>query len=160
MSDLPRVMEAHGWALQMSTVYSDVYEALETEVARLQAADPDGWRGHSKAKVFAAVRHLMYEAIPADPNAPKFQQGNTLGPTHRHWRRAKFMQRFRLFFRFDSATRVIVYGWLNDENTLRKAGSKTDPYSVFLRRLDRGDPPDDWAALTKDAAKALKTKKS
>ena len=151
-------MAAHGWTLYMSKAFTGVYEDLENEVARLQAADPAGWRGHSKAKVFAAVQQLIYEAIPAKPDAAKFLQGNTLGPEHRHWRRAKFMQRFRLFFRFDSATRVIVYGWLNDENTLRKAGSKSDPYAVFMRRLDRGDPPDDWAGLLADAANSVRKK--
>jgi toxin YhaV len=30
---------------------------------------------------------------------------------------------------------------------LRKAGSRNDPYAVFLRRLEAGDPPDDWAEL-------------
>jgi toxin YhaV len=30
---------------------------------------------------------------------------------------------------------------------LRKAGSRNDPYAVFLRRLEAGVPPDDWAEL-------------
>jgi toxin YhaV len=140
----------------MSKAFAEVHDALENEVAQLQAADPVGWRGHSKAKVFAAVQHLIYEVIPASPDAAIFLQGNTLGPEQRHWRRAKFMRRFRLFFRFDSATRVIVYGWLNDENTLRKGGARSDPYAVFLRRLNRGDPPDDWAGLLADADKSVK----
>ena len=42
-----------------------------------------------------------------------------------------------------------------DETTLRKAGSRTDPYAVFTRRLESGDPPDSWADLIK-AAKPLK----
>ena len=33
------------------------------------------------------------------------------------------MGRFRLFFRFDSASRIAVYAWVNDENTMRKAGA-------------------------------------
>jgi len=36
---------------------------------------------------------------------------------------------------------------VNDENTLRKAGPKTDPYTVFARQLARSDPPSDWQAL-------------
>lgn len=152
MPELPKFTEAHGWSLRMSNAFAEVYAALEGEVGRLQTSDPEGWRSNSKTKIFAAVRHLMFEAIPANPNSPKFQQGNTLGFSHRHWRRAKFMQRFRLFYRFDSATRIVVYGWLNDENTLRKAGSKTDPYNVFVKRLDRGDPPDNWAELLRDTA--------
>jgi toxin YhaV len=150
--------EAHGWTIYVAAAFGDVLDGLEREVVRLKSADPDEWRSHPKAKILEQVRRLVYDEIPRDPNAAKFLQGNTLGPEHRHWRRAKFMQRFRLFFRFDSATRVIVYGWLNDENTLRKAGSKSDPYSVFLRRLDKGDPPDDWAELLVDAKRAANKK--
>ncbi|MGL5139225.1 MAG: type II toxin-antitoxin system YhaV family toxin, partial [Beijerinckiaceae bacterium] len=91
--------------------------------------------------------------IPRDPNALTYQLGNTLGPSHRHWRRAKFLQRFRLFFRFDSTARIIIYAWVNDENTLRKAGARNDPYAVFLRRLEAGDPPDDWVELLGDAGR-------
>jgi toxin YhaV len=36
---------------------------------------------------------------------------------------------------------------VNDENTLRSAGSKSDPYAVFQKMLQRGHPPDDWNAL-------------
>jgi len=68
--------------------------------------------------------------------------------------RAKFLQRFRLFFRFDSASRIIIYAWVNDENTLRKAGSRSDPYTAFSRQLDDGDPPDDWDELLTEARKA------
>ena len=70
-----------------------------------------------------------------------------MGTEFRHWRRAKIGRRFRLFFRFDSKTRIIIFAWVNDENTLRASGSKTDPYAVFQRMLERGHPPDDWAAL-------------
>jgi toxin YhaV len=30
---------------------------------------------------------------------------------------------------------------------LRASGSKSDPYIVFQRMLERGHPPDDWADL-------------
>lgn len=43
--------------------------------------------------------------------------------------------------------RVIVYAWVNDEQTLRSSGSKSDPYAVFEKMLGRGNPPDDWNAL-------------
>ena len=33
------------------------------------------------------------------------------------------------------------------KNTLRSAGSKSDPYAVFQKMLQRGRPPDDWDAL-------------
>jgi toxin YhaV len=52
-----------------------------------------------------------------------------LGLPFRHWRRAKIGRRFGLFFRFDSRSRIIIYAWVNDAQTLRFAGSeavKTD----------------------------------
>jgi len=36
---------------------------------------------------------------------------------------------------------------VNDENTLRTYGAKSDAYAVFRKMLDGGNPPDDWAAL-------------
>jgi len=42
---------------------------------------------------------------------------------------------------------VLVYAWVNDENTLRKAGSKTDPYAVFRKMLNAGNPPNTMAEL-------------
>jgi toxin YhaV len=56
-------------------------------------------------------------------------------------------RRFRLFFRYDSKARIIVFAWVNDERTLRSAGGKSDPYAVFEKMLGRGNPPDDRAAL-------------
>jgi toxin YhaV len=35
----------------------------------------------------------------------------------------------------------------HDENTLGLSGGKSDPYLVFQRMLERGQPPDDWASL-------------
>jgi toxin YhaV len=61
--------------------------------------------------------------------------------------RAKFHQRYRLFFRFSSKDKVIVYVWVNDESTLRKAGARIDAYVVFKSMLDAGDPPRTLEAL-------------
>jgi toxin YhaV len=41
---------------------------------------------------------------------------------------------------------------VNDENTLRKAESRTDPYAIFIKRLRGGDPPGDWDGLFWKAA--------
>jgi toxin YhaV len=77
-----------------------------------------------------------------------------LGPAHRHWRRAKFLGRFRQFYRFSTVHKAIVYAWVNDENTLRKAGSKRDPYAIFHQRLRDGNPPDNWEDLFSKAGTA------
>ncbi len=60
---------------------------------------------------------LILEAVPSDPNREEYRQGNTMGADFRHWRRAKIGHRFRLFFRFDSKSRVIIFAWVNDETT-------------------------------------------
>jgi toxin YhaV len=143
--------ERHGWKLYRASAFVEAFAPLEAEVTRLAADKPDSFASHPKAKLMGRIRTLIIDEIPRDPNAHIYGLGNTLGPAHRHWRRAKFLQRFRLFFRFDSASRIIIYAWMNDENTLRKAGSRSDPYAVFSRRLDDGNPPDGWDELLADA---------
>jgi len=142
------VLERHGWRLYAHPLFLDQLERLLTAVERVKRADPQAWQRKSDARLLAALRALLLDRIPRDPLAPEFRQGNTLGREHRHWFRAKFgANRFRLFFRADSAARVIVYAWVNDRNTLRKAGVGTDPYAVFARMLAGGNPPGDWSAL-------------
>ncbi|WEZ86641.1 type II toxin-antitoxin system YhaV family toxin [Pseudomonas sp. NyZ480] len=116
--------------------------------ARAEQNDPQGFESNANVKLFRALSHLIMEAVPADPGRDEFHQGNTLGTAYRHWRRAKIGRRFRLFFRYDSRSKVIVYAWVNDEDTLRSAGSKSDPYAVFEKMLGCCNPPDDWDALT------------
>lgn len=96
---------------------------------------------------FRAVRDLITDVIPREPGAPRFRQGRTLGGGLAHWRRAKFFERYRLFFRFDSASKVIAYVFLNDDATLRERGGRSDAYVAFGDMLRAGSPPDDWAAL-------------
>lgn len=146
--------ERNGWRLLRHAELRRALDALAADVERLARQRPDDWQSHPKAKLLRRIVDLIEVEIPHDPNAPEYAQGNTLGPSHRHWRRAKFLGRFRLFFRFDSASRIIVYAWVNDENTLRKAGARTDPYAVFRRKLDEGSPPDDWATLLAEARHA------
>jgi toxin YhaV len=141
----------HGCQLYTWPGIAGQLDALRREVRRLAALDPKGYTQHPKAKLLAAVRRLLLDVIPADSRAPEFQLGNTLGPEYRQWRRAKFSGRFRLFFRFHSASRSIVYVWMNDEGTLRKAGGRTDPYGVFHQMLGRGRPPSDWADLLRES---------
>jgi len=142
------VLERHGWRLYAHPSCLAQIDRLLASVERAKRSDPEGWRGKADARTLAAITALVLDRIPRDPLAPEFRQGNTLGKAHRHWFRAKFGGgRFRLFFRADSRARVIVYAWINDRDTLRKAGAGTDPYSVFEGMLARGNPPDDWPAL-------------
>ena len=102
----------------------------------------------ANAKLLAAITHLVFDEIPRDPSRKEYRQGNTLGEHRKHWFRAKFGGgRFRLFFRFRTDVRIILYVWVNDAETLRTYGSRTDAYAVFARMLDSGNPPDDWDEL-------------
>jgi toxin YhaV len=135
------------WRLYVDPCFSEPFDALVDEVARLCARDPAGYRQHPRTKLLSRIVELVLREIPRDPGASEYNLGNTLGPAHRHWRRAKFLGRFRLLFRYNSKAGVIIYAWINDETTLRKAGSGSDPYHVFAGMLRRGRPPDDWNAL-------------
>jgi len=142
-------MIVNGWRLYFYPQFDRALAALEDKVALLRTKDPHGYTDHPATKLLATIDRYIKETIPRDPYAVEFRQGNTLGPANRHWFRAKFHQRYRLFYRFSSEMRVIVYAWINDESTLRKAGSKTDPYSVFRGMLEAGDPPQSMQDLLK-----------
>lgn len=129
-------------------------DALEAEVMKLKTRDPGGYLQKNATKRLAALTRLIFDIIPQDPTRPEYRQGHTLGAAHSHWFRAKFFQQYRLFFRYSQQERVIVYAWVNDEQTKRAYGSATDAYRVFGRMLAEGEPPSDWNALMK-AAEAL-----
>jgi toxin YhaV len=147
--------ERNGWKLYAHAAFSDRLETLIQAVETLEKRQPQTYGGHPKTKLLKRILDLILVEISRDPNAAEFQLGNTLGPGYRHWRRAKFFGRFRLFFRFSSLHKAIVYAWVNDESTLRKAGAHSDPYEVFTRRLQEGNPPDNWEDLLRDAEAAL-----
>ena len=141
------MIQRHGWNLLFHECLSEQLQKLHFAAQRAQQQDPHGFEANANVRLFAALSKLIFDAVPSDPNREEYRQGNTMGTAFRHWRRAKIGRRFRLFFRFDSKSRLIVFAWVNDENTLRSSGSKSDPYMVFQRMLGRGHPPDDWAAL-------------
>lgn len=140
-------MQRHGWTLLFHVCVNEQLQKLYAAAQRAQENDPKGFESNANVKLFRALSQLMLDVVPGDPARDEYRQGNTLGPAHRHWRRAKIGRRFRLFFRYDSKAKVIVYAWVNDEQTLRSSGSKSDPYAVFEKMLVRGNPPDDWNAL-------------
>ncbi|TMJ20559.1 MAG: type II toxin-antitoxin system YhaV family toxin [Alphaproteobacteria bacterium] len=141
---------ANGWTLYEHPLFADQRDRLLHTVEKRRAKDPQGWQGSAEAKLLAAIARLTLEIIPADPAAAQFRQGGTLGKARKHWFRAKFGNgRYRLFFQFNSAARVIIYAWVNDAETLRAYGGRRDAYAVFKAMLDKGDPPESWAELLK-----------
>lgn len=143
----------NGWTILAHPLFLDQLEKLTGSVEALKAKKPDEYQRNASTKLLAALNKLVFQVIPADPAATVYRQGSTLGEAHKHWFRAKFGNgRFRLFFRYDSTAKIIIFAWVNDETTLRTYGAKTDAYKIFKGMLEDGNPPDDWAALRKIAS--------
>lgn len=134
-------MVVNGWRLYTHPLFNEQLMRLTEQVEALARKNPAAYREEAATKLLTTINRYIREIIPRDPNAAEFRQGNTLGSDNRHWFRAKFHERYRLFYRFASKEKVIVYAWVNDERTLRKSGSKTDPYHVFRAMLEAGNPP-------------------
>ncbi len=148
----PRVI--HGWTIFAHPSFLDQLESLIQKVAADQKKDAAGYTKKNAAKRLFALTKLAFDVIPQDPTKPEYRQGNTLGGDHKHWFRAKFLQQYRLFFRYHAPSKVIVLAWTNDENTKRAYESSDDAYRVFRKMLGSGHPPDDWDLLLSEAKSA------
>ena len=141
------MMQRHGWILLFHDCIVEQLQKLHAATERAERSDPQSYQSNANAKLFRALTHLILEVVPSDPARDEYRQGKTLGPDHQYWRRAKIGRPFRLFFRYNSRSKTIVFASVNDEQTLRSSGSKSDSYAVFAKMLRRGHPPDDWKSL-------------
>jgi len=141
----------HGWTIFIHPLFRMQIEVLTRQVEALQKKDPAGYVKKNASKRLAAITKLMFDVIPQDPTRPEYRQGNALGDDHRHWIRAKFFQQYRLFFRYHASSRIIVFAWVNDEDTKRAYESDDDAYRVFRKMLESGHPPSDWDQLLLEA---------
>ena len=157
MSGPAAVLMVNGWTVFAHPLFILQLQALTVQVEKLQAKDPQTYTRKNATKRLAAIRQLAFEVIPQDPTRPEYRQGNTLSDAHRHWFRAKFFQQYRLFFRFHAASRIIVFAWVNDEDTRRAFESPDDAYRVFRKMLDSGHPPTDWDELLAQSNVLTKT---
>ena len=118
-------MQRHGWTLLFHECIVEQLRKLSAAATRAVGRDPNGSEHNANVKLFRALSQLIMDVVPGNPARDEYRQGKTLGAHHRHWRRAKFGRRFRLFFRYDSVAKVIVFAWVNDEMSLRSSGSKS-----------------------------------
>ncbi len=138
----------NGWTLLGHPCFTLQLEKLVAAIEEDRRRHTVDWKTRANAKLLAVILDFSLKRVPVDPADKTFRQGNTLAGDRKHWFRAKFGNgRYRLFFRFDSRAKVIVYAWVNDEQTLRTYGSNTDAYKVFREMLDKGNPPDSWDEL-------------
>jgi toxin YhaV len=144
-------VQVHGWRLFAHPLFLAQVQALTQQVETLQHKDPVGYVNKNASKRLSAIIQLAFDTIPQDPTRPEYRQGSTLGGQHKHWFRAKFFQQYRLFFRYQAASKVIVFAWVNDEQTKRAFESSDDAYRVFRKMLESGHPPDDWNQLLSES---------
>lgn len=146
---VPQVI--HGWTVFAHPLFLSQLETLAGQVEAARQKDPVGYVKKNASKRLAAISRLAFDTIPQDPARPEYRQGHTLGDAHTHWLRAKFFQQYRLFFRFHAQAKVIVFAWVNDDDTKRAYDSSSDAYRVFRKMLESGHPPDDWGQLLAEA---------
>ena len=144
-------LKINGWSIFAHSLFLNQFEELLNQVELLRQKDPQNYRKKNATKRLAAIAKLVFEVIPQDPTRSEYRQGTTLGEDYKHWFRAKFFQQYRLFFRYHQISKIIVFAWVNDENSKRAYGSKTDAYRVFQKMLENDCPPDDWNTLLKEA---------
>jgi len=137
----------NGWTMLAHPLFLDAVERLAGAARKEREKKPRGSHGPN-TKLLAHIFDLAFEVIPRNPGAPHLRHGGSLGSGNRHWFRAKTGGgRYRLFYRFHSSAKIIVLAWVNDEETLRTYGGKSDAYRVFADILESGNPPGDWDAL-------------
>ncbi len=156
----PEPVEVNGWTIFAHPLFLDQVKKLDA-AAKTESKNFSAGNSGPNTKLLAHILDLAFYSIPADPGSPAFRQGRTLGDDYKHWSRGKTGNgRYRLFFRYSTARKIIVYAWVNDSNSLRTYNSPSDAYAVFAGMLKSGNPPDNWdalvaGALTKEARKAL-----
>jgi len=141
----------NGWTLFAHPLFLGQLEKLIDEVERARARDHAGYIHKKSTKLLAAIAKLAFEIIPQEPSRTEYRQGSTLGSDYKHWFRAKFYQQYRLFFRYEAKAKIIVFAWVNDEETKRAYESHDDAYRTFRRMLSKGNPPDEWSQLLAQA---------
>jgi toxin YhaV len=139
------------WNIFAHPLFLNQFEELLTQVEHLRQKYPQEYKKKNATKRLSAIAKLAFDVIPQDPTRSDYRQGNTLGDDYKHWFRAKFFQQYRLFFRYHQESKIIVFAWVNDENSKRSYDSNTDAYRVFKKMLESGHPPDNWNDLLKDA---------
>jgi len=139
------------WNIFAHPLFLNQFEELLTQVEYLRQKHPQDYKKKNATKRLAAIAKLAFDVIPQDPTRSDYRQGTTLGDEYKHWLRAKFFQQYRLFFRSHQESKIIVFAWVNDENSKRSYDSNTDAYRVFKQMLVSGHPPDNWNDLLKDA---------
>lgn len=132
------VLIQNGWKLFYHPVFGFHYGQLRDRARLLKKRLGNAeFTRHPDVKLVAAVRRVILETIPEDPNRPDFWLKGDLAK----FRRVKgygLPDRYRLFYVFSKQQQAVIVLYLNESGTLRKQGAKSDPYEVFSGLLGSG----------------------
>ncbi len=123
------------YLLKCHKFYADRIDSLKQEIKELKdSLTEEEFSKHPDVKFAARVRKATKEIIPEDPDRKEYQLHGDLKKYRRY---KQGLQRYRLFFAFSKKPPIILYLYLNDKSSLRKEGSKNDPYNVFSKLVDK-----------------------
>ena len=115
--------------------YFQRIQELKARVKRLKdQLGPEEFSRHETVKLALRIREAEME-VGSDPNRPEYLLNDELRKFRRYKRG---LGRYRLIFCFSSKPPIIIFIYLNTAETLRKAGSRLDPYEQFKALLRRG----------------------
>lgn len=100
---------------------------------------------HPDVKLFLALRRIIQDTVPADPQHRDYRLTGALAKFRRTKGRG-LPRRYRLFWAFSEQARTIIVLYLNDESTPRRAGDRRDPYVIFKSLVDAGSIGEDFEA--------------
>jgi len=126
----------NNYLLRCHDLYFNRINDLKATVTKLHAhLSHKEFIQHPTVKLLKTVMVADQKTIPQDPDRPEYRLRAELKKYRRY---KQGLQRYRLFFCFSSLPPIIVYLYLNDEEHLRKEGSKNDPYEDFKRHVSKG----------------------
>ena len=123
------LLKTHEIFFQRTVELNDEVKALSKKLSHEELQQ------HETVKLAKRVYTATLEVIPQNPNDPAYYLKDDLKKYRRY---KQGLERYRLFFGFSSAAKIILYLYLNDGDTLRKEGDKNDPYEIFKGFVRQG----------------------
>lgn len=120
--------------------YHELYhrriQELKSRVRELKGQlSPEEFARHETVKLAVRIRDAEKE-VADDPHRPEYLLRDELRKFRRYKRG---LGRYRIIFCFSGKPPIIIFLYLNTADSLRKAGSRQDPYELFKAMLRRGE---------------------
>ena len=128
--------------------YHELYyrriQELKSRVRELkEQLGPEEFSRHETVKLAVRIRAAEQE-VAQEPNRPEYLLHDELRKFRRYKRG---LGRYRIIFCFSGKPPIIIFLYLNTSDSLRKEGSRQDPYELFKSMLRRGEVAHDPSDL-------------